>query len=75
MPQNISSEFLLQESGENFALIRTDVFAEVEQLSVSDVNRLVPEKVLAISSFSPCKTSLHIRNKAQQNQGDRSCNL
>lgn len=63
------------ENGDNFALMRTGVFAEAEQFSVSDVNRLVPEKVFAISSFSSCKTSLHIRNKAQQNRGDRSCNL
>lgn len=69
------SDFLLQESGEYFALRRAAVFAEVEQLSVSDVNRLVPEKVFAISSLSSGKTSLHIRNKAQQNRGDRSCNL
>ena len=51
MLQNISSDFSLQERGENFALIRTDASAEIERLSVSDVNRLVPEKVFAIPSF------------------------
>lgn len=51
MPQNISSDFSLQKSGESFALIGTDVSAEAERLSVSDVNRLVPEKVFVIPSF------------------------
>lgn len=46
MPQNISSDFFLQESGENSALIGIDVSEEVENSCL----RLVPAKGFSISS-------------------------